>query len=323
MVSVFHDECTIRLFIHEDMKQISELLKAIGWALQYVEGQKRSIEKLILDEEGEVFVAEHGNQILGFIQAQHYRWNLLSHVYGLVVSPDHRRRGIAATLLTHVEQVAQGRGNRGVFVDTPIDNHGARVFYQAQGYAEAYTMPDFYEEGLDGVTYLKLFKKENRKVLSPTIIRLATTADVVSMVSLSDQKRRAYEKVHPRFWRRAEKANEAQSQWFKELLSQEGHILLVAEVSDQIVGFIIGELKRAPAVYDPGGLTLMIDDFCVKDQELWETVGKQLLLDLQHQAKQRGVVQTLVVCGHHDESKRRFLKRYGLDVVSEWYVGEI
>ncbi|MBY0501614.1 MAG: GNAT family N-acetyltransferase [Alphaproteobacteria bacterium] len=318
-----HKNYIIHSFVQINMNPIVEILNNVGWAPQYVEGQKRSIEKLILDEEGDVFVAKHDDHVLGFIQVQHHQWNRLSYIHGLVVSPDHRQQGIAATLLTHVEQVARDRGNRGVFVDTPGDNYGGRAFYKAQAYAEAYIMPDFYEEGLDGVSYLKLFKQENRKALPSAVIRPVTTADIISMVSLSDQKRRIYEKAQPQFWHRAEKANETQSQWFKELLSQEDHILLIAEANRQILGFIIGELKRAPEVYDPGGLTLMIDDFCVKDQELWATIGKKLLLDLQQQAKQRGAIQILIVCGHHDVSKRQFLKKENFILTAEWYVKEM
>ena len=154
-------------------------------------------------------------------------------------------------------------------------------------------------------------------------IRRATTADVSSMVALSDKKRSAYEQAQPQFWRRAEKANEEQAQWFEWLLSKDIHILLVVEMNGQIAGFIMGKLKSAPEVYDPGGLTLMIDDFCVESPELWRTVGRQLFSELQQQAKERGAVQTLVVCGHHDESKRQFLKREGLMLTSEWYVKEI
>lgn len=33
---------------------------------------------------------------------------------------------------------------------------------------------------------------------------------------------------------------------------------------------------HAPEVYDPGGLTLMIDDFCMQSENLWESVGFHL-----------------------------------------------
>jgi GNAT superfamily N-acetyltransferase len=152
-----------------------------------------------------------------------------------------------------------------------------------------------------------------------TFIRPATITDINGMVALSDLKRKEYEKAQPLFWRRAEEANEVQTTWFTELLSNANYILLVAVDEHHIQGFIIGELKQAPEVYDPGGLTLMIDDFCIEHGQ-WEQVGKPLLHALQQQAKQKGAVQTLVVCGHHDESKREFLQKEGLSVASEWYV---
>jgi len=191
---------------------------------------------------------------------------------------------------------------------------------------------DHYSEEIKIVEYdkdqpkryiLSFDTRQRLHVNEAPLVRPAIPADVASMVALSDKKRSAYERAQPQFWRRAEKANEEQTKWFEWLLSKDIHILLVAEVNHQIVGFIIGELKSAPEVYDPGGLTLMIDDFCVESPELWSTVGRQLLHELQHQAKQRGAVQTLVVCGHHDESKRQFLKKEGLNIASEWYVEEI
>ncbi len=155
-----------------------------------------------------------------------------------------------------------------------------------------------------------------------TMIRPAIIADTKSMVALSDQKRREYEKAQPHFWRKAEQANETQTAWFEELLSNANHILLVAVDEHYIKGFIIGELKVAPEVYDPGGLTLMIDDFCVENSE-WDRIGKPLLHVLKQQAKQKGAIQTLVVCGHHDKPKRQFLRSESLDIASEWYVGGI
>ena len=157
MVKIIN-EYTIRLFMHRDMDPISDILKRIGWAHQSVEGERKSIESLKDAEDGEVFVAIRGVDIAGFIHVQHLRWNQLSYIHCLAVSPDCRREGVALQLTSHIEQIAQARGNRGVFMDTPIDNHGAIAFYEAQAYAEAYIMPSYYEDGVDGVAYIKLFK---------------------------------------------------------------------------------------------------------------------------------------------------------------------
>lgn len=151
------DDYIIRPFTQKDMDKICEILTQTGWEPRYIEGQRRAIEKLTLDEEGDVSVAVKGDNILGYIQIQHLRWNSLSYIHGLVISPKYRRQGIASALMAHVEKATRTQGNRGVFVDTPVNNQGARALYVATGYAEAYIMPSYYEDDLDGITYLKLF----------------------------------------------------------------------------------------------------------------------------------------------------------------------
>lgn len=160
-------------------------------------------------------------------------------------------------------------------------------------------------------------------MISEIKITAASSNDVPSMLVLSYQKRRAYEKAQPQFWRYAgEQAEEAQAKWFQGLLKRKDHILLVAKSSNEIVGFIIGQLKNAPEVYNPGGLTLFIDDFCVQNNE-WNIIGNSLIKHIKEQAKERGASQILVVCGVHDKPKQTFLNHLNLAVASEWHVGVI
>lgn len=107
------------------------------------------------------------------------------------------------------------------------------------------------------------------------------------------------------------------------MLGRDDHVLLIAESQNKVVGFIIGRIMNAPEVYNPGGQTLMIDDFCVSASSQWESTCGKLLAELQKIAKLKGAEQTLVVCGAHDEPKREFLRKCGLNVASEWYVGTI
>jgi ribosomal protein S18 acetylase RimI-like enzyme len=53
----------------------------------------------------------------------------------------------------------RAEGGRGLYVDTPVTNEIGRSFYEALGYRQAYVMPEYYDEGLDGVTCLKLLPK--------------------------------------------------------------------------------------------------------------------------------------------------------------------
>jgi GNAT superfamily N-acetyltransferase len=152
-------------------------------------------------------------------------------------------------------------------------------------------------------------------------LRKATEADIPAMVALSHYKRRSYEKAQPQFWRYAAHAEEIQDKWFRQVLDKDDYILLVVEAKGQIRGFVLGYIISAPEVYDPGGLTLMVDDFCIETPALWEEVGSKLLIAAKEWAKGKGAAQAVVVAGCHDEPKRQFLKSMGLGAASEWYVG--
>jgi len=161
------------------------------------------------------------------------------------------------------------------------------------------------------------------KIKNDVSIRFSQVSDIAMMVEMSYQKRRAYEKAQPQFWKYAgSKAEILQAKWFEELLSHGDHIMLTAESNKKIVGFIIGKLIPAPEVYNPGGLTLLIDDFCIEEAG-WYGVGCKLIQEIKTISKTKGAAQILVVCGADDESKCNFLKRMELTVASEWYVGDI
>jgi GNAT superfamily N-acetyltransferase len=83
---------------------------------------------------------------------------------------------------------------------------------------------------------------------------------------------------------------------------------------------VIASLVDAPPVYDPGGLTCVIDDFVVADAREWQSLGGALLSEANRQAQARGAVQTVVVCGHQDQPKRSMLADLGFSIASEWYV---
>ncbi|WP_100551484.1 GNAT family N-acetyltransferase [Caedibacter taeniospiralis] len=150
----------IRSFEEKDAISVENLLKIIGWADQYVQGQLIGMQKLFRSQTGEVFVAIHEQVVVGFIQAEHHTWNTLTQLQGLVVRPDSRRLGIAKNLVEQVKLSSKNRQQRGIYVDTPVDNVEGRKFYTSVGFTEAYIMPQFYESDLNGVTFQKFFDEE-------------------------------------------------------------------------------------------------------------------------------------------------------------------
>lgn len=155
-------------------------------------------------------------------------------------------------------------------------------------------------------------------------IRFARAEDVPAMVDLSEQQRLIDEvRYQLRFYRKAADSRERQIPFFESQLTREHVIALVAENDGAITGFLIGMIIEAPPVYDPGGLTCLVDDFVAYPPEEWATVGVSLLNAVNQHAKEQGAVQTVVVCRRLDEAKRAVLVSSELTVASEWYVAEL
>ena len=119
------------------------------------------------------------------------------------------------------------------------------------------------------------------------MIRIADISDITWMVNLSYQKRLEYSKIQPCFWKMTENSNKIQTEWFKEELQNRNVIALCCNDGN---GFIIGKLVNPPEVYD-AGLTLIIDDFCVKSSNLWMTFGKELLQKCIKSSKEKSAKQ--------------------------------
>jgi GNAT superfamily N-acetyltransferase len=151
-------------------------------------------------------------------------------------------------------------------------------------------------------------------------VREATAADVERMVELAHNTRLEYEPHAPVFQRPAANAREAHRPWLSQLVENPEAGTFVHEDSDgDVDGFAVITTVPAPPVYDPGGLSSLIDDFAVSSPDKWATAGAALLTTATAWARERGAVQVVVVSGPHDGPKRAVLQDAGLYVASEWF----
>ncbi len=146
--------------LEEEVIRIRRLLELVGWNNQQINGQLEGIEKFLGDKNCVVIFALEDDEIIGYITAQFYTWNKLGQIHGLVIHPDHRRIGFASQLVKEVEVFMRTNQARGIYVDTPTNNASGCTFYKNNGFRQAYVMPDYYDDGIDGVTFIKLFNKE-------------------------------------------------------------------------------------------------------------------------------------------------------------------
>ena len=141
------------------------------------------------------------------------------------------------------------------------------------------------------------------------------------MADLAELKREQYRTHAPVFYRPTSGAKELHAPFLaSQIADAERHVALVHEASDgHVDGFLIATLVHAPPVYEPGGLTCLVDDFTVETPDLWASAGRELLEEATRLAAERGAVQSVVVCGPQDDPKRSLLVGSGHTVASEWF----
>ncbi|HEY4387551.1 MAG TPA: hypothetical protein VGN34_24100, partial [Ktedonobacteraceae bacterium] len=142
-------------------------------------------------------------------------------------------------------------------------------------------------------------------------LRRAGSHDIAEIVELAEQRRLQYQRYQLTLWRKADDSREKHLLFLESLLMREDVIMLVHESADKVDGFIMADFVPAPPVYNPGGPTCRVDDFCVVAESLWENVGQELLNEVLRLAREHGAAQNVVVCGHLDQPKRAMLMQLG------------
>jgi GNAT superfamily N-acetyltransferase len=150
-------------------------------------------------------------------------------------------------------------------------------------------------------------------------IRKAETADIEAAVELVERSRRQFQKYQPIFWRKAAKSAATTETFFTKLLGEPDTLFLVAVEGSRPEGFLIAAKFPNPPVFDPGGDTWLIDDFCVAEPHLWLGVGEALLSHATTLIHERGGVQIVVVGADRDLAKTEMLRRSDLSIASNWW----
>ena len=150
-------------------------------------------------------------------------------------------------------------------------------------------------------------------------IRKARASDIEVVTELVERDRRQRQKHQPLFWRKAANSKAATQAFLAELLTEPGTFFLVAVEGSQMLGFLVARKFPAPPVYDPGGDTYLIDDFCVSEPRHWLTVGEALLSHASTLIHEHGGVQVVVICADRDLAKAEMLRRSDLTIASNWW----
>jgi hypothetical protein len=138
-------------------------------------------------------------------------------------------------------------------------------------------------------------------------VRPLTNSDLNDVEEIAEARRQQYALYQPVFWRVHPMASSNHKAFLANQLTQDEITALAFDnPNGQLEGYVFAEQKG-------------IDDFAVRQPELWGSVGTALLRSAANYLFAKGVEQFTVICGHQDIPKRTALRENGLVCIDCWW----
>lgn len=128
---VIHNRWMIRIAAEDDIASVLDLWVASG-SQPSVSDSPDGLARLLADDPQALLVAELDGVLAGSLIAAWDGWR--GSFYRLVVSPEHRRKGLARMLLAEGERRLRDRGAVRLTAIVADDEAGAMAFWRAAGY---------------------------------------------------------------------------------------------------------------------------------------------------------------------------------------------
>ena len=102
-------------------------------------------------------VSEDENEIVGFVVGCSEP-RKLGHIITIDVIPHRQRQHIGSTLLREIEKWLWQKGAEAIYLETPVDDAGAKGFYDKHGYFIFDRFEGYYNNSLDAFVMMKTAK---------------------------------------------------------------------------------------------------------------------------------------------------------------------
>ena len=103
-------------------------------------------------------VCEEGDEIVGFVVGCSEP-RKLGHIITIDVIPHRQRQHIGSNLLGEIEQWLWRQGVEAIYLETPVDDDGAKGFYDKHGYFVFDRFEGYYNNSLDAFVMMKTAKR--------------------------------------------------------------------------------------------------------------------------------------------------------------------
>jgi len=103
-------------------------------------------------------VAEEADRVVGFVIGCDEP-RKLGHIITIDVAPHHQRKQIGSRLLAEIEHWLWQQGAETIYLETPVDDAGAKGFYDKHGYFVFERLEGYYKGSLDAWLMMKTAKR--------------------------------------------------------------------------------------------------------------------------------------------------------------------
>jgi ribosomal protein S18 acetylase RimI-like enzyme len=103
-------------------------------------------------------VSEEGGEIVGFVIGCSEP-RKLGHIITIDVMPHRQRQQIGSRLLAEIEQWLWRQGVEAIYLETPVNDGGAKGFYDKHGYFVFDRFEGYYNNSLDAFVMMKTAKR--------------------------------------------------------------------------------------------------------------------------------------------------------------------
>ncbi|MFA7460561.1 MAG: GNAT family N-acetyltransferase, partial [Trueperaceae bacterium] len=118
---------------------------------------RAGLSRLLARESAEIWVAEHGQAVVGDAVVLFRHGFDSARLYSMVVAPDFRGRGLAKQLLDAAEAGARERGVVVMRLEVREENAAAIALYERAGYTVRGRTDDYYQDHAAALRLLKRF----------------------------------------------------------------------------------------------------------------------------------------------------------------------
>lgn len=129
----------------------------------------RNFQWMIQRAHGQLMVAEHGDQLLGYALVLFHRGTSLARLYSIAIAVQARGMGLGKQLLDRIEACALAHDCAYLRLEVRTDNPTAIALYERNGYRRFALIHDYYEDHADALRLEKriLEHRDSRSIRVP------------------------------------------------------------------------------------------------------------------------------------------------------------